>query len=203
MVFDLMSVADAALKELQADTTPPPGPQQVTGGGAFNEFMAQVERGRVAVYHDNRGGLYPGPTCAWTDRKWIEIQDLWFQCYQQVFDAVARGEFKPVRGLKKTHSEVESYVVKRKSRISDRHKASFRLACQWILPRLSQLRSAGWSLRDMFGVDSCAPPWGSWGLSWSWSSSWSQATEVILEDGAVCFRFHEADRIIEQRSRPP
>ena len=80
-----------------------------------------------------------------------------------------------------------------------RRKKSFRPACRWILPRLGQLRLAGWTLRDLFGVDKCTPPWGKWGLAWSWP----QADEVILEnDGAICFRFYEAGRPIEQRSRP-
>jgi hypothetical protein len=87
----------------------------------------------------------------------------------------------------------------RRTREIRRHKPAFRAGCQWILPRLGQLQSAGWSLRDLFGVDSCAPPWGRWGLAWSWP----RADEIVLEDnGAICFRFHEADRVIEQRSRP-
>lgn len=78
----------------------------------------------------------------------------------------------------------------------------FRLAWQWIQPRLDQLLEAGWTRRGLLARSRLAYPY-LWGIAWS--GPWQrQSLNVTLEqDGAIAFAFQDTTgRAIVQRARP-
>lgn len=79
---------------------------------------------------------------------------------------------------------------------------SFRMACKWILPRLSELLEAGWTLKALF-----APGHGRkrlWGSGIAWCGVWSNSGEISLEsDGSISFKIFEAMRTVTQTAYPP
>jgi hypothetical protein len=90
---------------------------------------------------------------------------------------------------------------KRRRTLEPWRKASFRVACGWILPRMKALKSEGWTLKELFGVDTVKPPFGRWGLAWL--GDWKKAETVTLEaGGAVAFHYAEKGRTWAFRSRP-
>lgn len=80
-------------------------------------------------------------------------------------------------------------------------KASFRVACSWILPRLEALKAGGWTLKELFGVDTVKPPFGRWGVAWL--GDWKKAEAITLEPGgAVAFHYAGNGRTWTLCSRP-
>jgi hypothetical protein len=90
---------------------------------------------------------------------------------------------------------------KRRRTLEPWRKASFRAACGWILPRLEALKAEGWTLKELFGVDTVKPPFGRWGTAWG--EGWKKAIDVTLEpNGAVVFHYSENGRTWVHRCRP-
>jgi hypothetical protein len=174
---------------------------------AAHTLIALCRSGQASLHTLGKGGLWPAAAKPRADHPASDVAALFLAGFEVLFRLADEGRLGDiVKGYRSAGHEAEGPggrdIVSPRRRAILRCRKSFRTGCMWILPRLSQLRSTGWSLRDLFGVDKCTPPWGSWGLAWS--SVWVRASEIILEDnGAVCFRICEAGRTVEQRARPP
>lgn len=81
-------------------------------------------------------------------------------------------------------------------------REGFRLAWQWIQPRLAGLLEAGWTRRGLLARSRLAYPY-LWSIAWS--GPWQrQGLNVTLEqDGAIAFAFPDTTgRAIVQRAKP-
>lgn len=112
-------------------------------------------------------------------------------------------EPEPTPKLPLVKSETDPWGKRRRKTgtLEDWRKASFRVACAWILPRLDTLKTEGWTLKELFGVGAVKPPFGGWGLAWL--DDWKEAANVTLEaGGTVAFHYAKNGRAWAFRSRP-
>ncbi len=79
---------------------------------------------------------------------------------------------------------------------------NFRTACRWLVPRLTELLAAGWTLRRLFGIGRGPPLFITGGVAWV--SVWGKASEVTLEpDGRIRFKIYETKGPVYQTAYPP
>lgn len=176
---------------------------------AAHKMIELCRSGQASLHTSGRGDLWPAAAKPSAAHTMSDVFDLFQAGFAVLFRMADEGQLDDVVfGYRLARHDGEGTgavqvddegAVRRRAIL--RCRKSFKAGCRWILPRLGQLRSAGWSLRDLFGVDTCTPPWGRWGAAWL--LSWTRATEVVLEnDGTICFQFNEPNRVVEQRSRP-
>lgn len=83
------------------------------------------------------------------------------------------------------------------------HIAVYKSGRDWILDRLDDLLSRGWTRRTLFAAGKFRYPVGNWGLAWctNWHNP-SVASVGIRQDGTVEWVIREGGRDVIQTSRP-
>ncbi len=213
----LMAIFEQAVSEIEAGRTEAcqPEPASVHSlqetealipikQSALAEIFKQVRNNQMAILSDGESGLYPYPRSLWISGRWSNITRCWFSCFREVFKAVEEGQLTPELSFHADQPEEEMKPVKVKTPLVTKGMLrAWKVARSWILSRLTELESYGWTRSKLFRAGQLKYPHGPWGIAFSKNWLRQNASFTVTPEGHIQCTWQETTgRTVTQTWRP-